>query len=275
MPVYQITATSDARLEPYQNVRDADLRGSRRLFMCEGRLVVESLLASPNFETHSLLVSEKQIDSMEDVLANHPGLTVLVVDQETMNDIVGFDIHRGVLGAGVRTEPEHLERLITTRRRDRQRSRVFVLEELANHDNVGGIFRNALAFGVDCVSLDPRCCDPLYRKSIRVSMGAVLHVPFTQAHSTAESITILKEMDYHVAALTPSDDAQSLTEFATTAQAIDRLALCFGAEGDGLTSTALERADSRVRIEMEPTIDSLNVMVSSAIAAHATRACGR
>ncbi|MHC4975233.1 MAG: TrmH family RNA methyltransferase [Planctomycetota bacterium] len=271
MPIEHITDTDDPRLDPYRSVRDADLRGARRLFLCEGRLVVETLLGIARFETHSVLVSQRQLDSMRATLESHREVTALVVDQEFMNTIVGFDIHRGVLAAGVRPAPCHLDGLLRTGSSGPARSRVFVLEELANHDNVGGIFRNAMAFGIDCVSLDPKCCDPLYRKSIRVSMGSVLSVAFTHSHSCAESIDILREQGYHVAALTPRRDALGLDGFAQRAAHIPKLALCLGAEGPGLSGASLDKADSLVRIEMADGIDSLNVMVSSAIAAHACR----
>jgi tRNA G18 (ribose-2'-O)-methylase SpoU len=271
MPTEFIENLDDPRVAPYRNVRDADLRGGQALFLAEGRLVVESLLRSRHHGTRSILVSQKQHDSLRAVLDAHRQIPAYVMPQEIMNTLVGFDIHRGVLAAGIRaksTDPSELLGVIA--HKAEESSRVFLLDALANHDNVGGIFRNAMAFGVRGVLLDPKCCDPLYRKSIRVSMGAVLHVPFHHQHTTLESIALLRKHGYHIVALTPRADAVALGSFVTAARDMPRLAFCIGAEGPGLPQSILDAVDSLVRIEMASQIDSLNAMVASAIVAHAT-----
>jgi tRNA G18 (ribose-2'-O)-methylase SpoU len=234
------------------------------LFVAEGRLVVERLLALPRYRARSVLVTQAAHDALAAVFA---GLVeppaVHLVAQPVMNAIVGFNIHRGCLALAERPPretltPTHLERA----------RRVVVLEGVNNPDNVGGIFRSAAAFGVDLIVLGPACSDPLYRKAIRTSMAATLQVPFVDAGQWPDALDLIGNAGFERIALTPAREATPLGDMP---RGLARAALLVGAEGAGLTDAALSRADRRVRIEMESVVDSLNVTVAVSIAVHALR----
>jgi tRNA G18 (ribose-2'-O)-methylase SpoU len=187
---------------------------------------------------------------------------VLVVDQSTMNEVAGFNIHRGCLALAERPARAGLQDL----KLDDARL-IVVLEGVNNPDNVGGIFRSAAAFGVNAVILGPSCSDPLYRKSVRTSMAATLAVPFANADAWPHAIADLRAAGFSVLALTPSPDARSIEKLPP----LDRVAILVGAEGDGLSAAAMEAADYRVRIPMRGTADSLNVTVAAAITMYMVR----
>ena len=216
-------------------------------------LVIRQLYAS-RFAVRSVLVTPARL---ADLAAFDDGRApVYVADQAVMNDVAGFDIHRGALAIGERgTEPDG-DRLLATA------DRLLVLEELTDHENVGALFRNAAAFGVDAVLLSPRCCDPLYRRAIRVSMGHVLHVPFARL----ADFDALAAAGFEVLALTPSRDAEPIDAIAPDPPA--RWAVLIGAEGDGLSAAALGAATRRMRIPIRPGVDSLNAATAAAIALH-------
>ncbi|MFG0304915.1 MAG: TrmH family RNA methyltransferase [Phycisphaerales bacterium JB040] len=277
-----ITDPADQRVDAYRNQRDAWLRARHNPdairedgrdqgvgfdgggFMVEGSLVLRQLVAS-RYRARSLLVLEHRLEAIENELALLPGQTPLyVVDRDTMDAICGFNVHRGVLCAAERGPP-----LCTRDVLARARTLV-VLEDLTNHDNVGGIFRSLAALGgpdESGVLLSPRCCDPLYRKSIRVSMGWALRVPFAFAEDWPGTLDTLAERAWTTVALTPGEQAQDLRELGP----IERPALLIGAEGPGLSDTALARAAVRARIPIDPGVDSLNAMVAAAIALHALK----
>jgi tRNA G18 (ribose-2'-O)-methylase SpoU len=261
----RVDALDDPRLTDYRNVRDADLRRRRGLFMAEGRLVVEQLLRDSQFRADSLLMTPRSCKAMEPILMDLPCEAPLyVAEQELFNQIVGFDMHRGCLAAG-RIGPERppLELISAL---PGGPSLIVVLEGLTNTENVGGVFRNALAFGADGVLLCPRSCDPLYRRAIRVSMGSTLKVPFARFEAWPNSLEELRTAGYQLIALDLADDAIALSEMAASIDLGPRVALVLGTEGRGLTEAALEHVDHSVRIPMARGMDSLNVASASAIA---------
>lgn len=264
MRLISISSPDDPRIAVYRNVRERDLVGRQGRFLAEGEVVVRVLLTRSHFQAESLLLEERRVAGLEGVLASHPELPVYVAPQAVMNEIAGFPMHRGVLAAGLRGPIATPEELLA---RMEGPAVVVALEGLANHDNVGGIFRNAAAFGAKAVLLDETSCDPLYRKAIRVSVGAALRVPFAQASSSPSMLDALKTAGFQTIALTPRRDAVELSSFRPP----PRSALLLGTEGPGLSEETLERADLRVRIDIEPDFDSLNVAATSAVALYALR----
>lgn len=256
-----VRSLDDPRLADYRFVAMPDELRRRGLFVAEGRLVLRRLLAAPRFHTQSILLTHAAWQSLRrDLEGAASDVPVYTVPQDQMNALVGFDIHRGCLALVMRPQIPSLGDLDLGILR-----RLLVLEGVSNPDNVGGLFRNAAAFGVDLVVLGPRCGDPYYRKAIRTSMGATLGVPIAAADAWPDAIGYLRADGITVIALTPAGDAASLT---TISHATPRVALLLGAEGDGLSVDALQAADTRVRIEMSATIDSLNVATAAAIALH-------
>jgi tRNA G18 (ribose-2'-O)-methylase SpoU len=178
---------------------------------------------------------------------------------------VGYDLHRGCLAMAERRDAEPVESLLPA---GRGPGLAVVAEGLTNPDNVGGLFRNAMAFGVDGVLLCPRCTDPLYRKAVRVSMGGALAVPFARSRDWPRDLARLRQRDWRVVALDPRADALEVGDLAGRVDPEERVALMVGTEGAGLSPEALEVSDWRVRIDMAPGVDSLNVATAAAIAMH-------
>ena len=254
-----ITALDDPRVSHYQRLADPAQLVERGLFVAEGRLVVRQLLSRPRWRLHSILLTAATAENLGDVLplTNAP---IYVVAQALMNDIAGFNIHRGCLALAHR--PPSLDLPDLDRIATGPLSRVLVMEGVSNPDNVGGLFRTAAAFGVGLVVLGPSCGDPLYRKAIRTSMAATLVVPFVTAPQWPGAITDLKIDGFTVAALTPHPLAVPLSGLPRQA----KLALVVGAEGDGVSEAAMAASTLRVRIPMTTAIDSLNVTVAASIA---------
>ena len=267
MPLVRIVDGDDARLAPFRNVPDPDLLRDQGLFIAEGRLVVRTLLTRSPLKPRSVLVTRAALESLADLVPSYPDLPWLVVPQALMNQVVGFNIHRGCLAAGERPASGSLDALIT----EAPPARLVVLEHVTNADNVGGIFRCAAAFGAGGVVLGPRCCDPLYRKAIRTSMGAALVVPCAVTDDWPAALDRMRSAGYRIVALTPGSEAANLDEVAGKLALQDRLAILAGSEGSGLTAQALLHADVRVRIPMVPAVDSLNVTVAIGIALHRVR----
>ena len=264
MPLVPIDDPGDARTDDYRNIPDADLLERRGIFVAEGRLVVRRLLAGSALTTRSVMVTRAARDALADVLASRPDVPVYLVPQATMDGIAGFSIHRGCLAVGERPRPARWQDVAAGART------VVMLERVANADNVGGIFRNAAAFGADAVLLDPSSLDPLYRKAIRTSMGAALLVPFARATPWPGALHELREQNVALVALTPSPAAMSLQACAA-ALAGRRAAVAFGHEGEGLTAPAVAACDYQARIPMAPGVDSLNVASAAAIALYELR----
>ncbi len=272
MNVERVERAQDPRLAGYRWVAQPAELLRRGWFVAEGRLVVERLLAAERYEVESLLVTESALEALSPVLARHPLSSPLYVcPPQLFEQLTGHDFHRGCLGLVRRPEPVAWVELAA-----RARS-LLVLEGVANPDNVGGVFRNAAAFGVDAVLLDPRSADPLYRKAIRTSMGATLRVPFAVLGAGGlpwpECLAELSACGLELVALTPAAGARDLDEFALAhagsavgASSGPRLALLLGAEGPGLSERALELSQHRVRIRIRPEVDSLNLAVACGIA---------
>ncbi len=218
------------------------------------------MLAAGRFRPRSLLVLENRVAGMAATLALLPADTpVYVVSAAVMDTVAGFPMHRGILAIGERgTLPSPAELLQTLP----PRATVVVPVGIANHDNVGAIFRNAAAFGADAVILDATSCDPLYRKAIRVSVGAALRVPYAVAASVEELLPTLAACGFSIVGLSPSGETR-IEDY----QRGERLALLLGTEGKGLPAELMARIDT-VRIAMAPGFDSLNVAAASAVALH-------
>ncbi len=254
MPQIPISDPDDPRLDDYRNIPDATLLEQRGLFVAEGRLVVRRLLTSP-FATRSLLVTDTALTDLGDAIEGHD-LPVYVVPQRVMNDVAGFNVHRGCLAAGIRPQPQDWRALAAGART------IVVMEQVGNADNVGAIFRNAAAFGAGAVLLGPSCADPLYRKAIRTSMGAALQVPFAPMPTWLDDLGDLRGMDFTLVALTPSEDATPLDQCELSG----KVALLLGHEGAGLSDAARAHASVLARIPMAGGTDSLNVATAAAVA---------
>ena len=218
-------------------------------FVAEGVLVIRHLLRSP-YPLRSMLMTALAWRALEGEL---PDVEVAVATEGFMREIAGFNFHRGALASAGRRPLPASEDLLAPARL------VLAVEGVNDHENLGGLFRNAAAFGVDAVLLDTTTCDPLYRRAVRVSMGHVLRIPFTRA----PDLGVLRAAGFDVAALTPSGDVE-----IGALQRQPRQAVLVGAEGPGLSAQALAAADHRVRIAMAPAVDSINVATAAAIALH-------
>lgn len=246
----------DPRLSDYTRMRERDLVGREGRFIAEGAVVLEKLIAAGRHPIRSVLLAEHRVDGIEARFAGlAPDVPVYAASQAVMDKIVGFPIHRGVLAVGERAEPSSealLEALPA-------QALVVGLVGIANHDNMGGLFRNAAAFGADAVLIEATSCDPLYRKAIRVSVGAALTTPFARFASAEAMVEALAQRGFELLALSPAG-AATLSELAPAS----RQAAVFGAEGPGLPAAILARCRS-VRIPMAGGFDSLNVATSSGI----------
>ncbi|ESQ77357.1 RNA methyltransferase [Asticcacaulis sp. YBE204] len=245
--IVEIDDPDDDRLALYRDVKDRDLTGREGLFMAEGKVVLERLFTSPVAETVSVLTTPERLSG----LAHLPNAPVYVVPQTVMDAVAGFPIHRGYLALGRYAPKQTLAQRVSA-----NRARVLVLCGISNTDNMGGLMRNAAAFGVDAVVLDATCCDPLYRKAIRVSVGGVLEVPHYRMN---DIIGTLKALDLTPYALTPSGKV-TLDVVPPAA----RSAVLFGAEGPGLSADIMAACET-VRIDMHGGFDSLNVATTSGI----------
>jgi len=252
----------DSRLDDYRNVSDAELLRSRGLFVAEGRLVVRRVVDDARYRLVSVVVNHAAHKELADVLVRVPAsVPVLLAEGAALEEVTGYHVHRGCLALVERPRLPSIEEVVT------RNGVVVVLEGVANADNVGGIFRNAAAFGAAGVVLSPTCCDPFYRKAVRTSMGAVLRVPFARAESWPEGLTRVTASGRRIVALTPRA-SQSIDEFARVRRG-GPIALVAGTEGNGLSKEVEAMADVRVSIPMAPGIDSLNVAVALGISLYA------
>lgn len=252
-------------LDDYRALRDPrrrrEIERRRDIFVVEGRHALEVLLESSH-PVRSVLVAEPKAASIRTLVADRA--PVLVAPADEMAALTGFAFHRGVLASAVRLPLPAADDVVAGVRT------VAVLEGLNDHENLGALFRNAAAFGVGAVLLDPTTADPLYRRSVRVSAGHVLRVPWTRLASWPQGLDVLRDHGFHVVALTPAPDADPLDALARGRP--HRVALLLGAEGPGLTAEAVAAADQRVRIPIAAGVDSLNVATAAAVAFHAVAA---
>ena len=270
MQIERVSDIADLRVADYRNLKDKRLSKDRDRFIVEGRLNLQVMLEQSEFEPRSILLSDRTFRSMREELERiGPGCPVYVAERSVLDEIVGFPIHRGCLSLcerGVERRPLDLvHELLKTE----AAPRVIVLEGITNLDNVWGIFRNAMGLGARGILLCPRTADPLYRKSIRTSMGGSLVVPFARARDLAETLEDLRDEGFEILALDPGEGGVDLD--ALIPEELGPVALLLGTEGDGLSDAALAKATKRVRIAMEPGVDSLNVSVAAGIALHRLR----
>ena len=278
--------SADPRLEDYTRLKDVRLRSKiepeRGLYMAESANVIERALRAGH-NPRSFLMSSRWLESLTPLIEGATGsadgaeLPVFVADEDVLEQMTGFHLHRGALAAMQRPVLPTLDELLATARGGEPARRVVVLENLVDHTNVGAAFRSAAALGVDAVLVTPQCADPLYRRSVRVSMGTVFQVPWTRLESWPGDIAALQRAGFTVASLALSDDSVSLDDFAAlpALQGPDaRLAMVMGTEGDGLGRRTIAASDYTVKIPMDHGVDSLNVAAASAVVFWATRGIG-
>lgn len=258
-----ITDVDDERVGDYRNLTDVGLRKRLEpelgLFMAESHQVIARAVAA-GYEVRSVLTTPRWLDAVGE-LSLPVETVVLVAEEGVVNAITGYRVHRGALAAMVRRP------LLTVERVVREARRLLILEGIVDHTNVGAMFRSAAGLGFDACLLDPTCADPLYRRSVRVSMGAVFTLPWTRVGNWPAGLAELREAGFELLALTPRAGATSLRAVATNPPA--KLGLLFGTEGDGLTAEALQVVTRHVQIPMARSVDSLNVAAAAAVACYA------
>ncbi|MGZ0146229.1 TrmH family RNA methyltransferase [Kribbella sp. WER1] len=267
MTLVSVVEAGDERLADYVQLREVNLRRlleeEHGLFIAEGDKVIRRA-AGAGYEPRSFLLAPRWLDSLQDVLAQWPDKPVYVVSEELAEQVTGFHVHRGALASYKRQAAVPLPELLTPGVR-----RIAIFDEIVDHTNVGAGFRAAAALGVGLVLVTPTCADPLYRRSIKVSMGTVFQVPWTRLQSWPGDLKLLQEHGYVAAAMALTDESITLDDLADRKD--DKLALIFGTEGHGLKPTVLRQADLTVKIPMAGGVNSLNVASSAAVAFYATR----
>lgn len=264
----EIEDPRDERVADFLHLTDVRLRRrlepERGLYLAESEKVIRRALAAGH-SPRAFLMSRKWLDDLADLVeqATATRVPVYVAGEDVIREMTGFHLHRGALASMQRPDLPTLEDVLGGARR------VIVLEDIVDHTNVGAVFRSAAALGVDGVLVTPRCADPLYRRSIRVSMGTVFQVPWTRTGTWPADVDTLRRAGFTVAAFALEDESVSLDDLA--ADPPDRLALVLGAEGDGLGHRKVAASDLVVRIPMAGGVDSLNVAAASAVAMWALR----
>ncbi|NNC10477.1 RNA methyltransferase [Planctomonas sp. JC2975] len=266
MRIIPIDSVDAPELSDFARLTDVALRRALEpaggLYIAESTKVISRALAAGHIP-RSVLVHDRWLADLEPLLAEHPDVPVYVGTESALEALTGFHLHRGAMAAMHRPVLPPVEEVLEGARR------VVVLEDIVDHTNVGAAFRAVAGLGADAVLVSPRCADPLYRRSVRVSMGTVLQVPWTRIDEWHDAAPRLHAAGFHIAALALADDAVSLDEFA--AHPPERVAMVMGAEGDGLSRRALSAADTVVTIPMAHGVDSLNVASAAAVALYALR----
>jgi tRNA G18 (ribose-2'-O)-methylase SpoU len=254
-----ISDGGDPRLADYRDLRDVQLRShlevENGLFIAEGEKVVRRAVGA-GFVPRSFLMTERWVEGLSDVVGDAP---VYVLPDELVEKVTGFHVHRGALAAFERKPLPSVEDVLEGARS------VLVLEDLVDHTNVGAVFRSGAAMGFDAVLLAPRCADPLYRRAVKVGMGAVFSLPWTRLPDWHSALADLSARGFNTVALTLAADAIPIEEAVA---GVDRLALVLGSEGHGLSQRWEQSADRRAIIPMAAGIDSLNVAAASAVACY-------
>jgi len=258
--VHEVVQAADPRLRDYVALTDVALRSrlepAEGLFIAEGAKVIRRA-ATAGYAIRSFLMAPRWLDGLLDVVQTS-GAAAYVADEALLASITGYAVHRGALASCARRPlPEVGDLLVGARH-------VVVLEDLTDHTNVGLVFRSAAALGIDAVLLAPRCADPLYRRAVKTSMGAVLTLPYARIPVWSEGLARLRSAGFEVLALTPDPAAELLDDVLPRAG--ERVALVLGSEGDGLSERWLQEADYRVRIRQRSEVDSLNVAAAAAVA---------
>lgn len=262
MPVIPVSVADDPRLTDYRGLTDVALRRSleaeRGLYMAEGAKVIARAVAAGH-APRSVLMSPKWVDGIVAALGEQAeAVDMYVAPDDVLEAVTGYQVHRGALAAMHRPALPNVAELVASARR------VVVLEGIVDHTNVGAIFRSVAGIGADAIVVSPTCADPLYRRSVKVSMGTVFQVQWTRAESWPGVLDELRDAGFVVAGMALEDDAVTLDEFA--ARKHERIALVMGTEGDGMTRAALDHVDVSVVIPMAGGVDSLNVAAASAVA---------
>jgi tRNA G18 (ribose-2'-O)-methylase SpoU len=256
--VVEVTDPSDPRLADYLGLTDVVRRvkhePEKGFFLAEGQLVMRRAVQA-GCVPRSLLLAPNRLQDLLPELQDLDCPT-FVAAPDVLLAVTGFHVHRGALGAFGRPRPRTATDVLATS------TRVLVLENVNSPTNLGAVFRSAAGLGVDAVLLSPTCCDPLYRRSVRVSMGEVLSLPYAYLEAWPGGVQQLRDAGFRVLAMTPAADATPLEQVVLGA---DRAALLLGAEGPGLTAEAMEASDLRVRISMAHGVDSLNVAAAAAV----------
>ena len=254
---------TDPALADYRALTDVELRRrsepAHGIFIAEGGMVIRRALRA-GYPMRSALMTQRWVSSVADLVADID-VPLYVGSEELLESVTGFHVHRGALAAMGRLPLRSVADVLP------QSSRLVVLEEVNSHTNLGAIFRSAAGLGMDAVLLSPTCADPLYRRSVRVSMGEVFSIPYARIESWPSGVTELREAGFRVLALTPDPRAKSIDDIEMRDG--EKLALLLGAEGPGLSTNALEAATSKVRIPMGNGVDSLNVAAAAAVACYA------
>ena len=265
-----ISDASDPRLADYVSLRDASLRShlesDQGLFIAEGAKVIRRAVDA-GYRPRSFLLAERWLEGLHDVLTRWPAAPVYIVTEDLAEQVTGFHVHRGALASLHREQRHSIEQLLA-------QQRLVVLEDIVDHTNVGAILRNAAGLGWDGALLSPRAADPLYRRSIKVSMGAVFSLPWARLVDWRNAPHLLSAAGFLTVALSLAPDAIELSELATTITSQSRIAVLLGTEGAGLSTRWSDGASVRARIPMSAGIDSLNVAAAGAIACYALSARG-
>jgi tRNA G18 (ribose-2'-O)-methylase SpoU len=259
----EVADPDDPRLADYRDLRDVQLRthleAEHGLFLAEGEKVVRRAVEA-GFSPRSFLMAPRWLDGLADVLASS-NAPCFVLEERLAEQVTGFHVHRGALASLERRALPTLDEVLDDARQ------VLVLEDVVDHTNIGAIFRCGAAFGFEAVLLAPRCADPLYRRSVKVGMGAVFTVPWTRLPDWRDALPDLAARGFTTVALTLADDAVPVEQ---AVEGVDRVALVLGSEGHGLSERWERSADRRAIIEMHPGIDSLNVAAATAVACYVT-----
>jgi tRNA G18 (ribose-2'-O)-methylase SpoU len=259
----EVTDPDDPRLADYRDLRDVQLRthleAEHGLFLAEGEKVVRRAVEA-GFTPRSFLMAPRWLDGLADVL-DQSDAPCYVVTESLAEQVTGFHVHRGALASLERRPLPGLDEVLDGARQ------ILVLEDVVDHTNVGAIFRCGAGFGFDAVLLAPRCADPLYRRSIKVGMGAVFSMPWTRLPDWYDALPDLTGRGFSTVALTLADDAEPLERAVA---GLDRVALVLGSEGHGLSARWQHAAERRAVIEMRAGIDSLNVAAAAAVACYVT-----
>jgi tRNA G18 (ribose-2'-O)-methylase SpoU len=259
-----VTDTADLRLADYVRLREASLRrhleSEHGLFIAEGAKVIRRAIEA-GYRPRSFLLAERWLEGLHDMLTRWPAVPVYVVTEDLAERVTGFHVHRGALASLQREQRHSVEELLALQR-------LVVLEDIVDHTNVGAILRNAAGLGWDGALLSPRAADPLYRRSIKVSMGAVFSLPWARLEDWRAAPQMLGAAGFLTVALSLAPNAVELNQLAAGITPQTRVALMFGTEGSGLSKPWLDGATVRARIPMSAGIDSLNVAAAAAIACY-------
>ncbi len=265
-----VTDSDDPRLADYVRLREVSLRrhleAEQGLFIAEGAKVIRRAIEA-GYRPRSFLLAARWLDGLYDVLTRWPAVPVYVVTEDVAEQVTGFHVHRGALASLQREQRHSVEAILALQR-------LVVLEDIVDHTNVGAIMRNAAGLGWDGALLSPRAADPLYRRSIKVSMGAVFSLPWARLEDWGAAPQLLRAAGFLTVALSLAPDAVEVRQLASSITPQTRIALMFGTEGSGLSKRWSDGATVRSRIPMSAGIDSLNVAAAAAIACYSLSSRG-